>query len=122
MGKSLDYHANPWDVRFSEASLDIVNRPLILLGPLSYLGCIYGPRIVPLCRNVVAVVDDQNREETVYGIARWDSDQFRARAPSIKNVLGVDLSCSPMGHAVFGRLLADTGVERVDLVRAIAEL
>jgi hypothetical protein len=50
------------------------------------------------------------------------STAFRARAPKVPGLVGVDLAGSPLGHTVFGNLLDACGVERADLVEVIAEL
>src|SRR5262245_46717884 len=106
MDTQLDYNSASWSDTFPLTSIGIRDRPVDLLGPFSHLGGIYGPMIVDRCQNVLAVVDDKYTDEKIYGVVRWTSAEFRARAPAIKNVVGVDLSGSPMGHAMFGRLLS----------------
>lgn len=119
--RALDYQA-PWARAFPENARGLRQRPLVLLGPYSHLGGVYGPRIVEQCGNVVAVVDDHYRDERIHGVVRWTSEEFRARARTIPGLVGVDLAGSPLGHTVFGRLLDACGVERADLVEVIAEL
>lgn len=121
LARPLDYRT-PWDLAFPVRSRGLRDRPLVLLGPYSYLGGVYGPQIVERCANVVAVVDDHYRDERIHGVVRWTSDQFRERAPSVPGLVGVDLAGSPLGHTVFGNLLNACGVERADLVEVIAEL
>lgn len=118
---ALDYEA-PWDVAYPERPRDLRRRPLVLLGPLSHLGGVYGPSIVERCPNVVAVVDDHFRDERIHGVVRWTSDELRAHARSAPGLIGVDLAGSPLGHTVFGNLLEGCGVERADLVEILAEL
>ena len=119
---ALDYDAVAWDSAHAEQSHRVTGRPLVLLGPQSYLGGVYGPSIVKKCPNVVAVVDDQCREDSIYGVVRWSSSEFRARAASIPGLLGVDMAGSPFGQTVFTHLLEQGGVERADLVDVLAEL
>ncbi|MEO8487071.1 MAG: FkbM family methyltransferase [Betaproteobacteria bacterium] len=118
----LDYGNEGWNHAFPEPKRGIRERPLILLGPFSHLGGVYGPSIVQQCPNVIAVVDDQYKDERIHGAERWTSEQFRQRAPTIDGLLGVDLAGSPLGHTVFSSLLSDCKVERADLVEVLAEL
>lgn len=117
----LDY-STPWETCFPERTRNLRARPMVLLGPLSHLGGVYGPSIAAGCANVVAAVDDHYRDERIHGVVRWTSEDFRARAPSIPGLVGVDLAGSLLGHTVFSRLLDDCGVERADLVEVLAEL
>lgn len=121
MSRGLDYHAS-WSHAFPVRTRGLRERPLVLLGPYSHLGGVYGPSIVEQCRQVVAVVDDHYRDERIHGVVRWTSDEFRARAPTIPGLVGVDIAGSPLGHTVFSSLLSACGVERADLVEVIAEL
>jgi FkbM family methyltransferase len=121
MATTLDY-TKAWDAAYPEPARGLRERPLVLLGPYSHLGGVYGPSIVQQCANVVAVVDDHYRDEKIHGVVRWTSEQFRERAPSIRGLVGVDLAGSALGHTVFASLLSDCGVERADLVEILAEL
>lgn len=117
----LDYDA-PWEHGFPERPRRLCSRPMVLLGPFSHLGGVYGPSIVARCSNVVATVDDHYLDERIHGVVRWTSEEFRARAPSIPDLVGVDLAGSLLGQVVFSRLLEDCGTERADLVEVLAEL
>jgi FkbM family methyltransferase len=121
MPAPLDYRA-PWDRACPERRRGLRERPLVLLGPYSHLGGVYGPQIVERCGNVIAVVDDHYRDERIHGVVRWTSDEFRTRSRTIPGLVGVDLAGSPLGHTVFASLLDGCGVERADLVEVIAEL
>jgi len=121
MSPVIDY-AKAWDATYPEPARGLRERPLVLLGPYSHLGGVYGPSIAQQCANVVAVVDDHFRDEKIHGVVRWTSEQFRERAPAIRGLVGVDLAGSALGHTVFTALLADCGVERADLVEVLAEL
>lgn len=116
---ALDYQSPSWESDYPAPARDLAQRPIVLLGPYSHLGGVYGPHFAAKCSNLVAVVDDQYRDERIYGIPRWTSDEFRARASEIPGIVGVDLAGSPLGQTVFARLLDDCGVERADLVEMI---
>lgn len=120
--RAIDYRSYAWHDRYPVSNRRIRDRPLVLLGPRAHFGAIYGPKIVQGCCNVVAVVDDHGHCAAVHGVERWTSDQFRARAPAIAGLAAVDLSGSLMAQAIFGRLLQDVGIERIDLVAVLAEL
>jgi hypothetical protein len=122
MPSYLDYQSSRWDDAYQVKPIDCRNCSVVLLGPYSYLGSIYSPLIIDACQQVCAVVDDQSKDEKIFGITKWSSDEFRTRAGRVKDLVAVDLSCSPMGNAVFGRLIEAAGVERVDLVQILAEL
>ena len=122
MPTTLDYTAEPWDVAYPEPRRGLRERPMVLLGPFSHLGGVFGPSIVAQCANVVAVVDDHFQDPRIHGVVRWTSEQFRERAASIPGLVGVDLAGSLFGHTVFSALLADCNVERADLVEVLAEL
>lgn len=120
MDTPLDYRS-PWARTYVPRARRVTERPLVLLGPNSYLAGVYGRFIVDNA-NVVAVVDDHYRDATILGVVRWSSDEFRARAPGIADLLAIDFAGSPLGHAVFARLAATVGVELADFVEALAEL
>lgn len=118
----LDYERGGWEATHRIAPIGLADRPVAFFAPWSYLGGIYGPMIAERCRNVVAVVDDHYHDATIHGIERWSSDTFRTRAREHDRLVAVDMSYSPLGHAVFAALAHDTGVPMVDVVRAIGEL
>lgn len=119
MSPPLDYRL-PWARAYVPRARRVSERPLILLGPNSYLAGVYGRFIVDNA-NVVAVVDDHYRDATILGVVRWSSDEFRNRAPGIADLLAIDFTGSPLGHAVFARLADTVGVELADFVEALAE-
>jgi FkbM family methyltransferase len=118
----LDYEAGPWSELYSEVPRRFPTRPLSRLATNSYLGTIYVPLILAKRVEVIAVVDDQSTGETIHGIVRWSSAEFRSRAGQLGHVRAIDLSFSPLGNAVFDRLLRESNVERVDLVQLLADL
>jgi FkbM family methyltransferase len=119
---ALDYRSDGWRAAFPVPPLGLGTRPLALFAPYSYLGTIFGPMIVERCPQVVAVVDDHYQDARIHGIERWSSDEFRARAVEHPGIVAIDMSYSPLGHAVFAALAQDTGITMVDVVRAIGEL
>ena len=118
----LDYGRRGWSAAHPVPATGLVDRPVAFFAPYSYLGTIYGPMIAERCPRVVAVVDDHYQDERIHGIERWSSETFRARAGEHPGLIAVDMSYSPLGHAVFSALARDTGVPMVDVVRAIGEL
>ncbi len=83
------------------------DRPLVMLGPLSYLGCIYAPMVAQACEAVVAVVDDYSGQPTIHGVPRWSSSEFRTRSKSIGGLAAVDFSGSLLGNALFKKMADD---------------
>lgn len=120
--EALDYRGADWDRQHPVPPLGLRSRRLALFAPYSYLGSVHGPLIVPQCAAVVAAVDDHYRDERIHGVPRWSSEEFRAHARDIPDLMAIDLSLSPLGHAVFGALARATGVPVCDAVRALAEL
>lgn len=122
MNVSLDYDAVSWGETYPVRPTNCKRRSVFLLAPNSYLGVIYLPLMAAQLENVVAVVDDQSSSSHIHGFARWSSDTFSTKAGQHKDALAVDLSCSPMGNAVFGKLIEEARIERADLVQLLAEL
>jgi len=122
MTTKLDYESAAWGHVYPDQSIGVRERPLVILAPRSHMGGIYGPLIAAKCLNVVAVVDDYSQDATVYGIPRWRSAEFSQRAPSIPDLLVMDVSGSPYSNAIFSKLIEDAGVDRAEFVAVLAEL
>ena len=122
MKASLEYENASWEDSYPIVPTNCKNRPVFLLGPNSYLGGIYIPGMLAQLGNVVAVVDDQSSASHIHGVERWSSPMFRTKAGEHKQALAVDLSCSPMGNAVFAKLIEETNIERADFVQLLADL
>lgn len=122
MTVKLDYCDHSWSDTFGSFARGIRNRPLVLLGPYSYLGGIYGREIVKQCGNVVGAVDDHCQDALIHGVPRWTSEEFRVRAPRINGLVGVDFARSSLGHAMSASLIGEAGIERADFVEVNAEL
>ena len=118
----LDYGRRDWGADHPVKRLGLASRPVAFFAPYSYLGTIYGPMIAERCPGLVAVVDDHYRDERIHGAPRWSSATFREKAPQHPGLLAVDMSYSPLGHAVFAALAGETGVDMCDVVQAIGEL
>lgn len=119
---TLDYGRRDWAATHPVRSTGLMTRPVAFFAPYSYLGTIYGPMIAERCPRVVAVVDDHYKDERIHGVERWSSEAFRANAREYPGLVAIDMSYSPLGHAVFAALARDTGVPMVDVVHAIGEL
>ena len=122
MKTSLEYDNASWEDSYPVVPTNCKSRPVFLLAPNSYLGVIYVPMMLLQLGNVVAVIDDQSSTSHIHGVERWSSARFRANAGAHERALAVDLSCSPMGNAVFGKLIEEANVERADFVQLLAEL
>ena len=118
---TLEYGKRDWAATHPVKPFGLASRPVVLFGPYSYLGTIYGPTIAERCPGLVAVVDDHYRDERIHGAVRWSSEAFRARAKEHPGIIAVDMSYSPLGHVVFSTLARDTGVPMCDVVQAIGE-
>ena len=109
----------PWDAPF--VHYGVAERPVVILAPDSALGWAYGPNIIATCRNVIAVVDNNDTKSEIHGVTRWGFDELRANA-RIPDLIGIDLSTSPLGYSVFTALARSLSIPVADFPQALAEL
>ena len=98
------------------------SRPVFLIAPNSEIGKRYIPLMVPKLGTIVAAVDDLSTEATIHGVPRWSIYGFVQNACKHPGAIAIDFSVSRFAAAMFERVVAEAGVERIDCVAAFGEL
>lgn len=100
----------------------LTERPVFLLGATSGLGLIRCPDVAAKCQRVVAAVVDDSPAETIYGVPRWSSEEFVARARQYPDAVALDFTWNMDTRGWATMLCAQAGVEYRDCVVAMAQL
>jgi FkbM family methyltransferase len=100
---------------------DLVNRPVFFLGPLSLLGHMHGEAIASRLKQPVAVIDDVSVAEEIYGIPRWTTSEFLARARNYPNAVALDFSSARWTRVMFAAICSEAQIELQDCVLAQAQ-
>lgn len=98
------------------------NRPIFILAPMSRIGVLFGRKMVQACGRPIAAVDDERSSETLHGISRWSSAQFRAQAGNYPDAIAIDCSSSLQGRTWVEHLCGETGVECISFMDAQVQL
>jgi len=101
---------------------DILERPVFILGPRSFVGTSYAHRVIKALPNVVAVIDDFEVAKEFFGVPRWSSFALASKASAYPGAVALDFSVGAYTGAMFRVVCAAADIEYRDCVRAIGAL
>ena len=102
-------------------TVNLKDRPVFLLAPLSDDGVLHGGRIAALCGNPIAAIDDFSNLEQIHGLERWTGARFRDEIAKHPDALAIDFSISPGGKR-WSAGLCEGVAERIDFSSLGAEI
>lgn len=100
---------------------EIRSRPVFIMAPLSYLGCMHAAAVVAALPQVVAAVDDTDRSESIHGVPRWTMAEFIERASDFPGAIAIDFSVQRGTRALIADVCRLAGVKLLDCIMALAE-